>query len=268
MSESLKLPSIEARTASTLVAPATPLPPMPSSARDQPGDEGPVTVGVVDVGAAAGGVVGAADVRVEIGMADVHARVDDRHAASRAAAGGRERGGGADLVVGPRVGDACVLRIGCVEGVGRALEPAVAFDVGDAGIVAQGAGERRAGGDAGREHAQRVDGLHARAEAGEPGAQTWDVRVRARPDEHVLPVRPPGDGGRGDSRAALRQRQSQLCAARAGACRRAEDGAQRLALVEPVRGVRRCCGKQRQRTEKRPARSPHADHGSAWRPAR
>ncbi len=120
-------------------------------------------------------------------MADVEAGVDDRHAAPRAAAGGRERRRGADLVVGPGVRDAAVAGVGCVEGVGGGVEAPVGLDVGDAGIGVRALGRARRRRARCGEHAERVDGLHARAQTAKAAhAQPRDVGVRAGADEQLL----------------------------------------------------------------------------------
>ena len=223
---------------------------------DQAGDEGAVAVRVAHVAGAAGGVEGGPDVRVQVGMGDVHAGVDDRHAAPRAAAGRRERRGGADLVVGPRVADAAWPGSGASKGSAAGSRRAVALDVGDAGVASQRRASAAPEGRADGEHAERVDGLDARAERSSGarsrgtsacvraptsalGARGRDARGTRRPAAAgaaaavLAAQRVPGCRWRGSRRIGAGQRQAQLRSIGAGDDRRAHDGTQRLALEEP-----------------------------------
>ena len=247
----VKLPSREARTATSRVEPATPLPPtpLPSIAAISPLTKVPwPTRSFTSALRARVSKLRAIRPR-ELGMAHVDTRVDDGDRALRAAAGGGERLGRADVVVEPGELDPGG-GIDRVEGVDGGVQRAVRLDVRHARIAAQRRDERGARGGADSEHADRLErlGLLRRAGAASrrgPARRRASAlpRARARAAPEPRRRRPPPErrvpaGSGSGSGAPPAARAWRLTTSRSA-----------HAVLDRV-GCLGCCRRQRRRTGK------------------
>ena len=229
-SPTVKPPSVEARTAISLVVPATPLPPLPlpSSAEIRPLTKVPCPTSPSRPRRRT-----ASKTRTTwpgIRMADVDAGVDDGDRAPRPAAGGRQRRGGADLVVRPGEG-------GCSACGGRGTSNA--------------SGGSRAGCDRARHRSRagrRASAAPPRPQRAGGGREGVDGRRIAGPGAEIAQGRPAGAGTVGVGAGADED-------ARSGGGRRGE------AAAVPAGAPRRTLApgsreRQREHAGRTPARRP------------
>ena len=183
--------------------------------RDESGDEGSMPRSVRDGPASGQEVVGARDPARELRVSHVDSGVHDGDGAPGAAAAGRrERGSRADLVVGPGVLDARApgRDVHRVERIRGHPQPPIALHVGHPWVRAQSVHQPAPGRSGGREDAAEPKDLGMGAEAVELRGKSAHVAVPAGAHQH--PDRTGGQrdraqaaGGGREGPACLGQRQ-------------------------------------------------------------